>query len=79
MEWNAGQRVGVGWHGSKRGKCEPCRRGDFFACSIEQVTGITYDGGYADYMIAPTAALAIIQDNLSATEVASLICEGITT
>ena len=79
MEWNAGQRVGVGWHGSKRGKCEPCRRGDFFACSIEQVTGLTYDGGYADYMIAPTAALAIIPDNLSATEVASLMCEGITT
>jgi D-arabinose 1-dehydrogenase-like Zn-dependent alcohol dehydrogenase len=43
MEWNAGQRVGVGWHSSKRGKCEPCRRGDFFACSIEKVTGITYD------------------------------------
>ena len=65
IEWKAGQRVGVGWHGGQCGKCESCRRGDFFACSTEQVTGMTYDGGYADYMIAPTAALALIPDNLS--------------
>jgi D-arabinose 1-dehydrogenase-like Zn-dependent alcohol dehydrogenase len=79
IEWKAGQRVGVGWHGGQCGKCESCRRGDFFACRTEQVTGMTYDGGYADYMIAPTAALALIPDNLSATEAAPLMCAGITT
>ena len=79
IEWKAGQRVGVGWHGGQCGKCESCRRGDFFACSTEQVTGMTYDGGYSDYMIAPPAALALIPDNLSATEAAPLMCAGITT
>jgi D-arabinose 1-dehydrogenase-like Zn-dependent alcohol dehydrogenase len=62
-----GQRVGVGWHGGHCGYCDSCRRGDFFGCQIAaQVTGITYDGGYADYMIAPVQALALIPEELSA-------------
>ena len=78
-EWKAGQRVGVGWHGGQCGHCEPCRRGDFFACRYAQTTGFTYDGGYADYMIASTGALASIPEQLSAIEAAPLMCAGITT
>lgn len=78
-KWKPGQRVGVGWHGGQCGRCEFCRRGEFFACSEERVTGLTYDGGYADYMIAPMGALALIPDVLSATEAAPLMCAGITT
>jgi D-arabinose 1-dehydrogenase-like Zn-dependent alcohol dehydrogenase len=78
-EWKAGQRVGVGWHGGQCGHCESCRRVDFFACRYVQTTGFTYDGGYADYMIASTQALALIPDELSATEAAPLMCAGITT
>jgi len=78
-EWKTGQRVGVGWHGYHCGHCEFCRRGDFIYCKFAQVPGISYDGGYADYMIAPTEALASIPDELSATEAAPLMCAGITT
>jgi D-arabinose 1-dehydrogenase-like Zn-dependent alcohol dehydrogenase len=78
-EWKAGQRVAVGWHGGHCGHCESCRRGDFVTCKYLQVPGIAYDGGYADYMIAPTEALAIIPDELSATDAAPLMCAGITT
>jgi D-arabinose 1-dehydrogenase-like Zn-dependent alcohol dehydrogenase len=78
-EWKIGQRVGVGWHGGQCGHCESCRRGDFFACRYVQTTGFTYDGGYADYMIASAQALALIPDQLSATEAAPLMCAGITT
>jgi D-arabinose 1-dehydrogenase-like Zn-dependent alcohol dehydrogenase len=78
-EWKIGQRVGVGWHGGHCGYCESCRQGDFLACRYAQVPGITYDGGYADYMVAPTEALASIPDDLSATEAAPLMCAGITT
>lgn len=78
-KWKPGQRVGVGWHGGQCGRCEFCRRGEFFACSEARVTGLTYDGGYADYMIAPMEALALIPDVLSATEAAPLMCAGITT
>ena len=77
--WTAGQRVGVGWHGGYCGHCSPCRRGDFFACQTGQVTGITYDGGYAEYMIAPTSALALLPKTLSAVEAAPLMCAGVTT
>jgi D-arabinose 1-dehydrogenase-like Zn-dependent alcohol dehydrogenase len=79
IEWKAGQRAAVGWHGGHCGHCESCRRGDFITCSYAQIPGISYDGGYADYMIAPTEALAIIPDELSATEAAPLMCAGITT
>lgn len=78
-EWKVGQRVGVGWHGGQCGQCEPCRRGDFFACKYAQITGFTYDGGYADYMIASSRALALIPDQLSAPEAAPLMCAGVTT
>jgi D-arabinose 1-dehydrogenase-like Zn-dependent alcohol dehydrogenase len=79
IEWKAGQRVAVGWHGGHCGHCESCRRGDFITCSYVQIPGFSYDGGYADYMIAPTEALAIIPDELSATDAAPLMCAGITT
>lgn len=78
-EWKVGSRVGVGWHGGHCGQCENCRRGDFIACRKLQMPGISYDGGYADYMIAPVNALAAIPDTLSAQEAAPLMCAGITT
>jgi hypothetical protein len=78
-EWKIGQRVGVGWHGGQDGHCEHCRRGDFVHCQFAQVPGISYDGGYADYMIVPTEALVSIPDELSATEAAPMMCSGITT
>jgi D-arabinose 1-dehydrogenase-like Zn-dependent alcohol dehydrogenase len=78
--WSVGQRVGVGWHGGNCGYCDACRRGDAFACQTETlVTGITSDGGYADYMLAPAEALARVPDELSAVEAAPLMCAGITT
>jgi len=77
--WKTGQRVGVGWVGGYDGTCELCRRGDFFACRNQQMTGITYDGGYADFMIANTTGLVLIPEELSATEAAPLMCAGVTT
>jgi D-arabinose 1-dehydrogenase-like Zn-dependent alcohol dehydrogenase len=78
--WTAGQRVGVGWHGGHCGYCDSCRRGDFVTCRIApQVPGITYDGGYAEYMVAPAEALAQIPDKLSAVESGPMMCAGITT
>ena len=78
--WNAGQRVGVGWHGGHCGYCDSCRRGDFVTCQVAlQIPGISYDGGYADYLIAPAGALAAIPDGLSAVEAAPLMCAGVTT
>jgi D-arabinose 1-dehydrogenase-like Zn-dependent alcohol dehydrogenase len=78
--WTAGQRVGVGWHGSNCGHCDPCRRGDFFACQVELLTtGISFDGGYAEYMVAPAKALALVPDDLSSVESAPLMCAGLTT
>jgi D-arabinose 1-dehydrogenase-like Zn-dependent alcohol dehydrogenase len=78
-QWQPGQRVAVGWHGGHCGQCESCRRGDFVTCEYAQVPGISYDGGYADYMIAPIEALALIPEQLSAIEAAPLMCAGITT
>ena len=78
-KWKTGQRVAVGWHGGHCGYCESYRRGDFVTCRYLQVPGISYDGSYVDYMIAPTGALASIPDELSATEAAPLMCAGITT
>ncbi len=78
-EWKVGQRVGVGWHGGHCFHCEPCRRGDFNLCRNGQVSGISYDGGYAEYMIAPQEALALIPDDLSAVDAGPLMCAGITT
>jgi D-arabinose 1-dehydrogenase-like Zn-dependent alcohol dehydrogenase len=78
-DWKLGARVGVGWHGGHCGHCASCRRGDFVTCSRGQVPGISYDGGYADYMIAPFEALAAIPEELSSVEAAPLLCAGITT
>jgi D-arabinose 1-dehydrogenase-like Zn-dependent alcohol dehydrogenase len=77
--WKPGQRVGVGWYGGHCGYCESCRRGDFITCRNGLVTGISYDGGYADYMIAPAQTLALVPQELSAAEAAPLLCAGITT
>jgi D-arabinose 1-dehydrogenase-like Zn-dependent alcohol dehydrogenase len=78
--WKKGQRVGVGWHGGHCGYCDSCRRGDFITCQVApQVTGIAYDGGYAEYMIAPAGVLALIPDGLSAVDAAPLMCAGVTT
>lgn len=77
--WKEGQRVAVGWHGGHCGRCESCRRGDFVTCLYAQVPGISYDGGYSDYVIVPHEAVALVPDELSAIEVAPLMCAGITT
>jgi D-arabinose 1-dehydrogenase-like Zn-dependent alcohol dehydrogenase len=78
--WSVGQRVGVGWHGGYCGKCDPCRRGKFFACITgPPITGIAHDGGYGEYMIAPVTSLARVPDGLSATDAAPLMCAGVTT
>ncbi|MGQ0634338.1 MAG: alcohol dehydrogenase [Planctomycetaceae bacterium] len=77
--WSTGQKVGVGWSGGYCGQCEPCRRGNFFACQTGQITGVTIDGGYAERMVAPVSALALRPDELSAVEAAPLLCAGITT
>jgi D-arabinose 1-dehydrogenase-like Zn-dependent alcohol dehydrogenase len=78
-DWKPGQRVGVGWHASHCLRCDSCRRGNFFACPFAQVTGMAFDGGYADYMIAPVLALARVPEGLSAVEAGPLMCAGITT
>jgi D-arabinose 1-dehydrogenase-like Zn-dependent alcohol dehydrogenase len=77
--WQPGQRVGVGWNGGYCGRCDHCRRGEFFACVTHQVTGITFDGGYAEYMIAPASAVARMPAELPATDAAPLMCAGLTT
>src|ERR1700704_412473 len=78
-EWKTGQRVGVGWHGGQDGTCLSCRRGDFRNCRNLKIPGISYDGGYQEYMVAPVEALAAIPDSLSAVEAAPLLCAGMTT
>src|SRR2546422_8166673 len=78
-EWKQGQRIGVGWHGGHDGTCLSCRRGDFRNCRNVKIPGISYDGGYQEYMVAPVEALAAIPDTLSAVEAAPLLCAGITT
>ncbi len=77
--WKKGQRVGVGWHGGHDGTCRECRRGDFRNCRNLQVSGISYDGGYQEYMVAPTSALVPIPDALGDVDAAPLLCAGITT
>lgn len=77
--WSVGDRVGVGWFGGCDFTCEACRRGDFISCENGQIPGIAYDGGYAEYMVAPAEALARIPDDLSDVDAAPLMCAGITT
>jgi D-arabinose 1-dehydrogenase-like Zn-dependent alcohol dehydrogenase len=76
--WNKGQRVGVGWHGGHCFVCNQCRRGDFAMCGNRKVTSIDFDGGYAEYMVVPTTALAAIPDALPAEEAGPLMCAGVT-
>jgi alcohol dehydrogenase/propanol-preferring alcohol dehydrogenase len=78
-EWRPGQRVGVGWYGGHCGYCESCRRGDFITCHNGRITGITQDGGYADYVSVPFETLARIPDELTPIEAAPLVCAGVTT
>lgn len=78
-EWAKGQRVGVGWHGGHDGTCLQCRRGDFGNCRNMKIAGISYDGGYQEYMLAPVEALAAVPESLSDAEAAPLLCAGITT
>jgi len=78
-EWKTGQRVGVGWHGGHDGTCLQCRRGDFGNCRNLKIPGISYDGGYQQYMVAPVEALAAIPESLSDIDAAPLLCAGITT
>src|SRR2546426_10992492 len=77
-EWKKGQRVGVGWHGGHCFVCEQCRRGDFAMCVNRKVTGFDFDGGYAEYLIAPAATLAAIPDELPAEEAGPFMCAGVT-
>jgi D-arabinose 1-dehydrogenase-like Zn-dependent alcohol dehydrogenase len=76
--WKAGQRVGVGWHGGHCFVCDPCRRGDFINCKVEKITGITIDGGYAEYLVIGAEAVAAIPDDLNAADAGPLLCAGIT-
>jgi D-arabinose 1-dehydrogenase-like Zn-dependent alcohol dehydrogenase len=78
-EWKKGQRVGVGWHGGHDGTCLQCRRGDFGNCQNLKIAGISYDGGYQQYMVAPVEALTAMPEGLSDAEAAPLLCAGITT
>jgi propanol-preferring alcohol dehydrogenase len=77
--WSLNQRVGVGWHGGHCFVCESCRRGDFITCENAQICGISYDGGYAEYVVVPHEALAAVPEELSAVDAAPLLCAGITT
>jgi len=78
-QWKKGQRVGVGWHGGHDNTCRACRRGDFRNCQNLQVPGISYDGGYQEYMVAPAEAVVAIPETLNDTEAAPLLCAGVTT
>jgi D-arabinose 1-dehydrogenase-like Zn-dependent alcohol dehydrogenase len=78
-QWKSGQRVGIGWYGGHCGRCEPCRRGDLVACQNPLIPGVTYDGGYADYVVVPAQALAAVPDSLKSADAAPLLCAGITT
>src|ERR1700693_2479669 len=76
--WKPGQRVGVGWHGGHCFQCDACRRGDFALCQFGKITAITFDGGYAEYVVVPAEGVAAMPDDLPAAEAAPLLCAGIT-
>jgi D-arabinose 1-dehydrogenase-like Zn-dependent alcohol dehydrogenase len=77
--WEVGQRVGVGWNGGYCGYCDHCRRGEFFACVRGQVAGLSFDGGYGEYLVAPASAVALMPAELPPVEAAPLMCAGLTT
>jgi D-arabinose 1-dehydrogenase-like Zn-dependent alcohol dehydrogenase len=78
-QWKVGQRAGIGWYGGQCRRCEPCRRGDLVACQNLSIPGVTYDGGYAEYVVASAEALAAVPDGLKSADAAPLLCAGITT
>src|SRR5213594_1821430 len=78
-DWKKGERVGVGWHGGQDGTCPACRKGDFLNCQNAMICGISYDGGYQEFMVAPVEALARMPESLDAAEAAPLMCAGVTT
>ncbi|HVZ79214.1 MAG TPA: alcohol dehydrogenase [bacterium] len=78
-KWKVGQRVGVGWYGGHCGECEPCRKGEFVSCEKGSIPGITYDGGYQEYMITSTQSLAAMPESLDGVDAAPLLCAGLTT
>ena len=78
-QWSKGQRVGVGWHGGQDSTCPACRRGDFANCANLKISGISFDGGYGEYMVVPAEAVAAMPESLDAAEAAPLLCAGITT
>jgi D-arabinose 1-dehydrogenase-like Zn-dependent alcohol dehydrogenase len=78
-QWKKGQRVGVGWHATQDGTCLACRRGDFPNCPNAKITGFSFDGGYAEYMVAPFQGLAAMPESLDPAEAAPLLCAGVTT
>jgi D-arabinose 1-dehydrogenase-like Zn-dependent alcohol dehydrogenase len=77
--WKSGERIGVGWHGGQDGTCPACRRGDFINCANQLICGISYDGGYQEFMVAPVEALARMPASLDPADAAPLMCAGITT
>jgi NADPH2:quinone reductase len=77
--WAEGDRVGVGWHGGHCFTCDPCRRGQFLQCERGEVTGLTFDGGYAEYATVPAEAVAAVPDELDSVDAAPLLCAGVTT
>src|SRR6266581_5875988 len=78
-DWKKGERVGVGWHGGQDGSCPACRRGDFLNCSNVKICGISYDGGYQEFMVAPVEALARMPESLAPADAAQLMWAGVTT
>jgi D-arabinose 1-dehydrogenase-like Zn-dependent alcohol dehydrogenase len=78
-DWKEGQRVGVGWYGGHCGLCEPCRRGDFMNCANGKITGITFDGGYAEFVVVPRESVARIPEDIDAANAGPLLCAGVTT
>ena len=77
--WEPGERVGAGWHGGHCFTCEQCRRGQFLQCENAEITGLSFDGGYAEHATVPAEALAAIPDALGAVDAAPLLCAGVTT
>jgi D-arabinose 1-dehydrogenase-like Zn-dependent alcohol dehydrogenase len=77
--WKKGQRVGVGWHGGQDWTCPSCRRGDFGTCTNLKICGISYDGGYQEYVVVPWEAVATMPESLDPAEAAPLMCAGVTT
>jgi D-arabinose 1-dehydrogenase-like Zn-dependent alcohol dehydrogenase len=77
--WKAGDRVGVGWHGGHCFQCVPCRKGLFINCENARTTGISFDGGYAEFVVVPQEAVARMPAGLDPVDAGPLMCAGVTT